>query len=188
VKVFNHSDDAASPASLVLAGDLDGDGLPDLLAPDGAHGAGLVFSGRTGSLLLTLHSTRSMTAPAQRVLLGDVDGDGTVDFAVAGGSGGSEPWNSSGVEILSGKDGASIGVFDSEAEPVVLGEGRDYDGDGIPDLPVGFPQEGEVLVLSGKGLTAHPQGTVVERGDWPEILELKGNRYLPVLPSQPCPR
>jgi hypothetical protein len=185
VKIANEPDESPSSTSLALAGDVDGDGILDLLAPDGERGAGLVISGRTGSVLLRLQSARHPTTSITRAAIGDIDGDGVVDFAVAGGSYRPDGTNAFGVEVFSGKTGSSIGSFDSGEQPVVVSDGRDFDGDGIPDLPVGLPEQGEVMILSGKSLTAHPPPGVVDRGDWPEILEIKGTQYVPALPSRP---
>ncbi len=185
VRIADESDDSPAPTPLVLAGDVDGDGILDLLAPDGEHGAGLVISGRTGSVLLKLRSARRLGAPITRAAIGDVDGDGSIDFAVAGGSYRSDEGDACGVEVISGRTGSTIASFDSGERLVVLTEGRDFDRDGIPDLPVGLPEEGKIVVLSGRGLASHPPPSVVGRAGWPAILEIQGERYVPALPSRP---
>jgi hypothetical protein len=67
------------------AGDLDGDGLSDLVALAPSRGAALLYrGGRTGpsTMALTLAVAAVADAEAPAVGLGDVDGDGFDDVAV----------------------------------------------------------------------------------------------------------
>src|SRR5262245_22678083 len=80
-------------ASVANVGDVDGDGVPDLLvgspnaSPGGVANAGQasLYSGSTGTLLLTLVGTSVGEAFGRSVAgLGDVTGDGVPDFVVGG--------------------------------------------------------------------------------------------------------
>lgn len=81
-------------ASLVLAGDLDGDGVPDLAAGAPTHDDGenderygclLLFSGRTGEVLGSALGPARLTYLGWDVaVLGDLDGDGASAIAASG--------------------------------------------------------------------------------------------------------
>lgn len=153
-------------ASLAAAGDVDGDGVGDLLvgAPGddrGGDAAGAVLlwsgAGRGSDPLLTLTGAlpgdefgHAVAAP------GDVDGDGVPDLAAAafqmfnGGAGS--------VRVASGADGRPLAHWSGRAAGVRFGDALegvgDVDGDGLPDLAVGAPydESGRVLVYGPKGL------------------------------------
>jgi len=167
-------------ASLAVSADINGDGIPDLIAgvphhienPDDPEaiinqaGKALVFSGTDGTLLLTLKDPtaeedgRFGTAVAA---LSDVNSDGTADFAV--GVPGKDIGGEEGVAnvgltyIFSGKDGSLLRTLNDPprggdeagaAFGSAVANAGDIDSDGTSDIAVGAPGEGRVYVFSGK--------------------------------------
>ena len=129
-------------AALADAGDVDGDGVHDvlvgaMLAPDPTRtlveaGAAFVYSGRDGSLLFSAYGASSHEWFGNSVAgLDDVDGDGHADFLV-----GSTPFNVGGnsfVTAFSGASGLPLYVVSDAAFPARL---SDHDGDGVRDFAV----------------------------------------------------
>lgn len=132
------------------AGDLDGDGLQDVLV--GAYGAdangrnsGALYAlrGLDGAQLYRLDGEGSGDLLGYAVAaLGDYDGDGKDDFAVGA------PYFSRGpagffagrVYVVSGADGSLLDYLDGSAAGEAFGAalaGADLDGDGLRDLLVG---------------------------------------------------
>jgi len=123
------------------AGDIDGDGLADLVV--GARGALLsgvayVYSGASGALLLTLPGGTVVSGA------GDVDQDGVADLLT------SRPYASPGglsnagsVFLYSGASGVRLHSYDGVAAGDLfgssLGNAGDLDDDGSPDLIIGAP-------------------------------------------------
>ena len=152
-------------AALDALGDIDGDGVGDLLvtarfggAPGGdaleAPGHVRLLSGATGATL------GQVVGPAAGDCLGyaaitlpDLNGDGLPDIA-AGAWPATEGQGL--VELLSGADGALLGHFDGHAHRENFGYALavlpDLDGDGLAELAVGAPAAsfaaGRVTVLS----------------------------------------
>lgn len=157
------------------AGDVDDDGVPDLIAgaPGVGGGRALVYSGADGSLLLTLASEADGASFGAAVAAaGDVDGDGHGDLLVGAPSDASAGADAGRVHLFAGIDGATIWIRDGAAGSM-LGAGTaplgDVDDDGVPDLVVGAPGAGgAVHVLSGADgadlyppLVADPGGAVL---------------------------
>lgn len=163
-------------------GDVDGDGIPDLLvgAPGATVGSrrdagqAFLFAGADGSLLLTLSGEAEWDQFGWSVAgAGDVDGDGVPDLLVGAPSadpGGRQDAGS--VYLFSGATGALLRRFDGTAAGDALGFAvagvGDVNGDGIPDLAAGaitaspgsLSAAGEVRVFSGAG-PAYPLLAVI---------------------------
>ena len=154
-------------SSVSGAGDVNGDGTPDLIvggpgecfAMGGENGRASVLSGRDGSVLSNFLGDGFLDFFGTSVSgVGDVNGDGTPDLIV-GASGDDNNGDLSGsARVLSGSDGRVLYDFDGNSAgdrfgSSVSGAG-DVNGDGTPDLIVGAPvfsdtAIGSVRVLSG---------------------------------------
>jgi len=138
----------------LAAGDLDGDGVRELLigAPtDGDDGAvwlvGLdaVSSGAVGQAGVALTGETGGEAGGAIAIPGDMSGDGRTD-ALIGGTGGA--WVVAG-PVVGGalRDSAARLLGDGDAGSAVAG--GDLDGDGVMDAVVGAPGAGEVGIFQG---------------------------------------
>lgn len=148
-------------AALANVGDLDGDGVPDLLV--GAPPAGRVFviGGASGAVLLDL-----AVPPAERLALsgaGDFDGDGVPDFAVGLPLAGVQQAGC--VEVRSGAGGGLLAAMDGVAPQVRFGESLaaagDVDGDGFDDVVACAPGDPAVLDDAHLRLLAGPDGQLL---------------------------
>ena len=148
--------------SLASAGDMNGDGVNELLLGErgglGGTGAVQVLSGQDLSLLHEVGGLNDLDYFGQSVGgLGDVDGDGRADFAVGA------PRNQfptgccpGYVQVISGASGDVLHTINAQAGFVefggtLVGPG-DLSGDGVPDLVVGDPwhsNRGAVHAYSG---------------------------------------
>jgi hypothetical protein len=131
------------------AGDVNGDGVPDVVLaapfddPSGMGfqaGAAWVLSGLDGSALHTLLGQPSDNAGYGVAGVGDLDGDGRADFAV--GSPRLYSWSSTGsVTVYSGATGAVFfslaGDYGGAAFGITVTPMGDMDGDLVPDIALG---------------------------------------------------
>jgi hypothetical protein len=131
------------------AGDVDGDGVVDLVAayrsgstalPAGV-GVAQVLSGRTGAALWTFTGAAAGDAFGRSLAAaGDVDGDGHADLLVGVPGADGAALDAGQARVLSGRDGAALLVLEGPFARArfgwdVAGLG-DVDGDGVADLAV----------------------------------------------------
>ncbi len=157
--------------SVSWAGDVDGDGKPDILvgapqaSPLAAINAGSVFviSGQSGSILYRLDGQNPGDSFGYAVAkIGDVDGDGVPDFAVGAPFASPSGLQQAGiVYVFSGASGSLLYSIEGGEENAGLGFSlsalSDINGDGIPEILVGAPdsspggrdEAGSVYIFSG---------------------------------------
>jgi peroxidase len=92
----------------VAVGDLDGDGVPEIVTGAGPGGGPHVraFDARTGAVVLNFYAFEPTFLGGVIVAVGDVDGDGIGDVAVGAGEGGGPR-----VLVYSGKDSSVLADF-----------------------------------------------------------------------------
>ncbi len=140
------------------AGDVNGDGVPDVVCGDYQSGVS-AYSGATGSLLWNQPGSHYWSLLGWEVdAMGDVNGDGKADI-VAGAPGEDviPGANEGAAHILSGADGSSILTVYGPVADVDFGKSvaalGDVNGDGLGDFAVSAPDEnqdaGVVRVYSG---------------------------------------
>lgn len=176
--------DALMELSLDAAGDVNGDGVPDVIvgAPNyhwpssTTYGAIFVYSGIDGSLLLQKGGGNHQLYLGTSVAgVGDVNGDGYADV-MAGAPG--NYYSASGVFIWSGFDGSELYAFTSSVYGVIgssVSGAGDFNQDGFDDflvsrddytspvLWVRSGKTGEILRGLDDGLGTHTIGRAIAR-------------------------
>ena len=158
--------------SVAAAGDINGDGTPDLVVGlrgwtfgPNPMGAALVLSGVDGSVLLQVDGDTPQSGFGRTVAgVGDMNADGIPDFAVGDPIHGSLAGR---VRVYSGLDGALLHEFDGHASGAQLGisisPGGDLDGDGHADIYIGLLADIGNLVGSGSGrIYSGADGTLLD--------------------------
>ncbi len=138
------------------AGDVDGDGHPDVIAgapyAQSPYGQALVYSGFTG---MVLHSFTGEGGTFGKAVagVGDIDHDGYADVAVGDPEFIGAGMATGKMHAYSGKSGTVLFSFSGEngeyAGYAVAGAG-DVNRDGFLDIVVGSPYHNKIHLLSGK--------------------------------------
>lgn len=175
---------AASLRAVVLAGDVDGDGVADILLRESLPGGAakvLLYSGRAGKILLEIDAPRDSRGWGSVLArIGDVDGDARPDLAIGeqGQYVGRLGWNAEReggrVHVHSGGHGRRLYTVPGPASDVnfgsAIGAGPDVDDDGVPDFAVGscWPEGGRGpfdLGRSSAHIVSGRSGELIRRVD-----------------------
>jgi len=143
------------------AGDVNGDGLADLIVGayrDDNNGSGSgsarVFSGANGSVLYTFNGDSVSDAFGWSVSgAGDVNGDGLADLIVGAYGDDNNAGDSGSARVFSGANGSALYIFNGDSEADYFGisvsDAGDVNGDGLADLIVGAPFDDNLGSSSG---------------------------------------
>jgi uncharacterized repeat protein (TIGR01451 family) len=137
----------------VATGDVNGDGVDDIITGAGAGGGPhvKVFNGVTGGLMYSFFAYAANCTGGVRVAAGDVNGDGHADIITGAGPGGGPH-----VEVFSGVNLGLLGSFFAYASNFTGGvfvAGGDVNGDGKAEVITGAGAGGgpHVRVLTAAG-------------------------------------
>lgn len=125
------------------AGDVNRDGIGDVVAGAPAVGRAYVYSGQDGKTLLTLTGTAQEGYGSASSGAGDQNGDGYADVIVGAPSSNAAGQGAGRAYVVSGKDGTVLATFDGEQAGDAFGSivGGQKTGRGTPVL-VGSPAAG----------------------------------------------
>jgi len=135
-------------AGIEAAGDVNGDGIPDVIAGGPGTGRAVVFSGRDGEVLRTFRGDPSRSFGRRVSDVGDVNGDGYDDVIIG----------APGPQGGGGAPGAA-GVYSGRDGRVLLALRGDQDGDQFGSAVAGaVAEDGTSFVVVGAG-GGGPNGT-----------------------------
>ena len=146
-------EDGMTAGVRVTTGDINGDGVPDIIATAGP-GAGprvRVFDGTTGTAIRDFYAFPPDFRGGVYVAVADFNGDGKADIVCGAGEGGGPN-----VRVFDGATGTLLTSFYA-FDPSQTGGARvavgDFNGDGVPDIAAsnGPGNTSLVRVFSGKG-------------------------------------
>ena len=152
---------SGTPPAVAVSGDVDGDGVPDLIlaGPEAIS----ILRGAPGGRFAAPALSAGTPEPAGMVL-GDFNGDGRMDVAIAD--------VRSGVGILLGQVDGTLSAprfFAAGKRPSDLSI-ADFNGDGIPDLAVVNQDSNDISILIGAGDGSFTRSSTVSVGLWPRAI------------------
>ncbi len=129
------------------AGDVNNDGVPDVIAGAPSAESAFVYSGNDGEILLTLKGEKAGDAFGGSVAdLGDQNGDGYDDVIVGAASHGGNGQGAGAAYIYSGKDGSLMLKINGESQ-----------GAGLGSTTGGWSKNGQKFIIIGAGASG-PNG------------------------------
>jgi hypothetical protein len=144
----------------VAVGDVNGDGVPDIITVPGSGGGPdvRVFDGKTGMMIKDFMAYDPSFTGGLFVASADLNQDGFADIVI-GADAGTVPAGSDPLEVFSGKDGSVL--FHTNPFPTFAGGVRvaagDVNSDGVPDIVAAAGPGGGPQVIVFEGLTGQVQ-------------------------------